>query len=89
LVDAGGERIDLGGQAVDLVEQHAGQLSVMVVELAGQRLDEPVVLGPHPPACQPGEHPRVALSAMSASSMSRTEIVSILLAIAETLSDIS
>ena len=36
---------DLGGQRVDLVEQHPGQFGVMIVESAGQRLDQGGLFG--------------------------------------------
>ena len=48
LVDAGGEGADLGGQRVDLVEHHPGQFGVVIVESAGQRLDQGAVFGFHP-----------------------------------------
>ena len=40
LVDAERERVDVRGQAVDLVEQQPGELGVVVVEAAGERLDQ-------------------------------------------------
>jgi hypothetical protein len=45
-----------------LIEQHPGQLGVVIVELTGQRLDEVVVPEPHPAAGHAGQHLRVALS---------------------------
>ena len=63
LLDPGGELGGLGGQGVDLVQQHPGELGVVVVELPGQRLDQPVVLGPHPAAGQAEKHLRVPLAA--------------------------
>jgi hypothetical protein len=59
LLDPGGERADLGGQGVDLVQQHPGQLGVMIVKLPGQRLDQAVVLGPHPAPGQASQYLRV------------------------------
>src|SRR6266568_4148911 len=47
---------------VDLVQQHPGQLGVVVIEPAGQRLDQGGTLGLHLPALI-GEHLRVALPA--------------------------
>jgi hypothetical protein len=61
LADAEVELVDLGGQAVDLVEQDPGQLAVVVVELAVQRLGQGGALGPRRAAGQLGERPRVAL----------------------------
>jgi hypothetical protein len=57
----GGERADLRGQCVDLVQQHPGQLGVVVVEPAGERFDQRGALGLHPAAGQAGEHLRVPL----------------------------
>ncbi len=62
-LDPGGELADLAGQGVDLVQQHPGQLGVMAVEPAGERLDQAVVLGPHPAAGQAGQHLRVTFAA--------------------------
>ena len=53
--DTGGEFVDLAGQGVDLVQQHPGQFAVVVVEPAGERLDQGRVLDPHPAAGQVGE----------------------------------
>ena len=61
LLDAAGELLDLGGEGVDLVQQHPGQLAVMLVEPAGQRLDQVGVPGLHPAAGQVRQHPRVTL----------------------------
>jgi hypothetical protein len=62
LLDAGGERAELGGERVDLVQQHPGQFGVVVVETAGQRLDQGGVLGPHLAAGQAGQHLGVAFA---------------------------
>jgi hypothetical protein len=62
LLGLGGELADLGGQGVDLVQQYPGQLAVVVIELPGQRLDQAVVLGPHPAAGQAGQCLRVPLA---------------------------
>ena len=58
-LDAGGEPADLHVELVDLVQQHPGQLGVMVVETAGERFDQRGPLGLHPAAGQVGEHLRV------------------------------
>lgn len=62
VVDAGGEPGDLCVEGVDLVEQHPGQLGVMIVEPAGERLDEGGVLGLHRAAGQTGKPPRVTFA---------------------------
>jgi hypothetical protein len=61
LLDAGGECADLAAPGVDLVGQHAGQLRVMVVEPAGQRLGQGAVGGLELAAGQAGQHRRVTL----------------------------
>jgi hypothetical protein len=55
-LDPLGDPLDLGGQHVDLVQEHLGDLGVVVVEEPGQRLDERRVLGAHPAARRPGRH---------------------------------
>jgi hypothetical protein len=40
LLDAAGQRLDLGAEGVDLVEQQAGELGVVVIEAAGERLHQ-------------------------------------------------
>ena len=85
LVDAGGEGADLGGQRVDLVEQHPGQFGVMIVESAGQRLDQGGLFGFHPAARQAGERRGSRSPAINASIMSRTDSVSRVEATADTL----
>ena len=42
LPDPAGDLIDVRGEAVDLVQQHPGQLAVVLVEPAGQRLNEAI-----------------------------------------------
>jgi hypothetical protein len=42
LLNTRGELADLGGEGVDLVQQHPGQLAVMVIELAGKGLGQSV-----------------------------------------------
>ena len=61
VADAGGEPVDLRGEPVDLVEQHPGELAVVVVEPAGQRLHQGRVLDPQPAFGQPGQPARVTL----------------------------
>ena len=61
VADAGGEPVDLRGEPVDLVEQHPGELGVVVVEPAGQRLHQGRVLDPQPALGQPGQPTRVTL----------------------------
>jgi hypothetical protein len=68
-----------------LVEQCPGQLTVVIVESAGQRFDEGAVFDAHPTARQVSETAWVALSAIKASSMSRTDRVSKVEATADTL----
>src|SRR6266496_1293660 len=48
LLDPGGQGRDAGVAEGDLVQQHLGQLPVVVIEHAGQGLDQGVVLGFHP-----------------------------------------
>ncbi|MGN9846390.1 hypothetical protein ACTMTI_50595 [Nonomuraea sp. H19] len=57
-----GERDDLTIQAIDLVQQHPGQLGVVVIEPASQCLDQLGVLGFHLAAGQAGQLTRVAFS---------------------------
>ena len=54
-VDPGGELGDPGVEEGDLVQQHLGQLAVVVIEHAVQGLDQVVVLGLHPAAGQGGQ----------------------------------
>jgi hypothetical protein len=44
---AGGELVDLGGEGVDLVEQHPGQEGVVVVETTIERLNQRGTFGSH------------------------------------------
>jgi hypothetical protein len=62
LLDPGGEAVDLGGQGVVLVQQHPGELGVVVVEPAGERLDQRGVLGLELAAGQAGQHLGVTLA---------------------------
>jgi hypothetical protein len=62
LLDPGGQLADLAGQGVDLVQQHPGQLGVMIIEPAGQRLGQAIAFGFHPAAGQPGQQLRVPLA---------------------------
>jgi hypothetical protein len=62
LVDACGEPVDLGVEGVDLTEQDLRQFAVVLVELAGQRFDQRVVLASHPAPGQTGEDGRVAFT---------------------------
>ena len=59
-VDTCGESVDPRGQRVDLIEDHPGQFGVVVVELAGQCLDQVGVLEFEPAAGQAGQDPRAA-----------------------------
>jgi hypothetical protein len=61
LLDPPGERVDLGGQGVDLAEQDPGEFAVVVIEPAGQRLDQRGMLGSHLAAGQVRQDVRVAL----------------------------
>ena len=58
----GGELGDPPVEEGDLVQQQLGELAVVVIEHAVQRLDQVVVLGLHPAAGQGGQHLRVALA---------------------------
>jgi hypothetical protein len=51
----------MGTESVDLVQQHPGQLAVVVIEPASQRVSETVMPGPHLAAGQAGQDLRVAL----------------------------
>ena len=62
-VDPGGQGVDLAVQCVDGVQQHPGQFAVVVVEPAGQRLDQFAVPGLQPAPGQPGQPARVTLPA--------------------------
>jgi len=61
-LDAGLHGGDVGGDAVDPGEHLGQQEPVVVGEPAGQRLDQPIGLGPQPAAGQLGEHSRIALT---------------------------
>ncbi len=54
--------LDLGVQGVDLVEQHAGRLGVVVVEAAGEGLEQGSAFGPHSSLGHLGEHARITLA---------------------------
>ena len=64
LVDAERERLGLRGERVDLVEQHLGELGVVLVEAAGERFDKRGMLTRIRPRASCGEddaghaHPR-------------------------------
>jgi len=62
LVDPAGERADLGAQGIYLVQQHLGQLGVMLAGPAGERFDQRGPLGSHPAAGQVRERPGAALA---------------------------
>ena len=74
-----------GGQPVDLIKQHAGDFGVVLVEPAAQRLDQSSTFGFIRPRASSASRRGSRSPAMSASSMSRTERVSNLLATDETL----
>jgi hypothetical protein len=57
LFDPRCERVDLGGQGIDLGQQDRGELAVVVIEPAGQRLDQRCALGLRP-ANRPALRPR-------------------------------
>ena len=63
LLDPGGQGGDTSVAEGDLVQQHLGQLPVVVIEHAGQSLDQGVVLGFHPAAGQASQDVGVALAA--------------------------
>ena len=58
--DPGGQLADPGVAEGGLVQQQLGELAVVVIEHAGQGLDQVVVLGLHPGAGQGGQRVRVA-----------------------------
>jgi hypothetical protein len=60
--DPGGELADPGVAERDLVQQHLGQLAVVVIEHAVQGFDQVVMLGLHPAAGQGGQRARVTLA---------------------------
>jgi len=62
LPDPAGKRHDLGIGPVDLVGQDAGQLAMVGVEPAGQRLNQGEVFGAQPAPGQVGQRLRVALA---------------------------
>jgi hypothetical protein len=43
-----GQPIDLDRQGVDLIEQHAGDLGMVVIEASGERFDQGGPFGLHP-----------------------------------------
>jgi hypothetical protein len=59
---AGGKLVDLPGQGVDLVQEHAGELGVVVLELPVQGLGELLALGPHLADRQVRDRPWVTLA---------------------------
>ena len=61
-LDPGGEPADLAGQGIDLVQQDPGQFGVVIIEPAGERLDQAIVLGSHPAAGHAGQHARFPLA---------------------------
>ncbi|WP_354254526.1 hypothetical protein, partial [Arthrobacter sp. UYEF21] len=48
LFDSGAQMFDLAGQGVDLVQQDPGQFAVVVVEPAGEGLNQRGVFDPQP-----------------------------------------
>ena len=62
LLGPGVEPFDLGSETVDLAEQDVGELGVMLVEAAGERLNECGILDPQPSFGQLGEYVGVAFA---------------------------
>jgi hypothetical protein len=62
LLDVGAQHLDLLSQGVDLVEQYPKELGVVLVEAAGQRLEESRPLDSHPPLGQRRERLRITLA---------------------------
>jgi hypothetical protein len=60
--DPDGELADPLVAERDLVQEHLGQLAVVVIEHAVQGLDQVIMLGLHPAAGQGGQRARVALA---------------------------
>ena len=71
LPDPGGQGGDAGVAEGDLVQQHLRQLPMVVIEHAGQGLDQGVVLGFHPAAGQAGQDVGVALALITGHVSSR------------------
>ena len=70
-LDAGGEDADLGGEGVDLVEQDPGQLGVVLIEPAGQRLTSAACLTRIRPRARPASTCGSRSPAISASIIAR------------------
>ena len=62
LLGPGVEPLDLGGEAVDLAEQNVGEFAVVLVEAAGECLDQGSAFDAQPSFGQLGEHGRVTLA---------------------------
>jgi hypothetical protein len=62
LLGPGVEPFDLGGEAVDLAKQNVGELAVVLVEAAGECLDEGGVFDAQPSFGQLGEYVGVAFA---------------------------
>lgn len=85
VLDAGGEAIDLGGETVDLAEQDLGEFGVVVVEPAVECPHEFAALVAHVPLARSASVSGLRSPRMSASIISRTDIVVIFDATAVTL----
>ena len=62
LLGSGVEPLDLGGEVIDLVEQNVGELGVVLIEPADERLDQGGVLDPQPTLGQFREYARVTFT---------------------------
>jgi hypothetical protein len=62
LLDPQRQSLRLGGERIDLVEQQLGELGVVVVEAASERLHQHYPFAPHRAARKLGEHARVSLT---------------------------
>ena len=76
LLDAGRQGADLGGQGIDLIQQHPREFGVMVVEPAIEGGEQSRVFGLHPAPRQLGQRLGSRCPAISASTMSRVDSVS-------------
>ena len=85
LLGPGVEPFDLGSEAVDLAKQNVGELGVMLVEAAGERLNEGGILDPQPSFGQLGEYVGSRSPAIMAASMARQETPMMLVATDDSL----
>ena len=85
LLGSGVEPLDLGGEAVDLAEQNVGELGVVLIEAAGEGLDQGRILDPQPSFGQLREYARVAFSRDQGGQQARAETPMMLVATEDSL----